>query len=209
MLKFKQFLEGIESQPGSQRTQLKSKNPRGGTVGTYVKSAEYLKDKLPEKSKVLDYGAGAGQGSVAMREILGQNHSVETYEPQPQDWEPNYTDSDKIKNRYDGVVSHNVLNVLGPKLRSQVTSHLLSLVKPGGHVIVNARKWTGDVNKTKNFIPSEDEEKALWVKGKNNEHTYHKGFDNNELLDYLKAHDPEENFNFIRKGDKVYGNRKL
>lgn len=208
MLRFKEFLEAIEAQVGSRRTQLKSSKPRGGTVGTYVKSAEYLQDKLPNNSEVLDYGAGHGQGSAAMREILGHNHNVESYEPQPQGWEPHYTNSDDIKKQYDGVVSHNVLNVLQPKLRSQVTTHLLSLVKPSGHLVVNARKWKGDVSNAKNFTPSDEEEKALWVHGSRGEKTYHRGFDGDELLDHLKAHDPDGNFEFHRKGDKVYGRRK-
>jgi len=216
MKTFKQFvLEAIQAAPGSQRTQLKLKdfdverdeNKRAATLGTYRNSADYLKDKLPENSTVLDYGAGAGQGAEIMQRRLPA-HSVETYEPQPEGYKPDYQNSDDIKKQFEAVTSHNVLNVLPKHIRTQVTHHMLSLVKPGGHIIVNARKYKGDVQNAegKGKNKSGDEEKSMLVYDKKTDsYTFHKGFDGNELLDHMKEHDPDGNFEFKRFGDRVIG----
>lgn len=193
MKSFKQLLESIQHQSGSETTQVAT------TTGTYRKSAEKLKPLLPKGSKVLDYGAGMGKGSSAMQDTLGDDHTVHSYEPFAKNWKPHYSSSDKIPSDHDAVVSHNVLNVLQPKLRSEVTSHILSRVKPGGHVIVGTRGWKGDVSTAKKVTPSDEEDNAVWVHKKSGK-VYQKGFDGDELLNHMKKHDPEGNFEFKKIG---------
>lgn len=186
MISFKQFLtDSIEHQGGSETTQVAT------TTGTYRKTAERLKDLIPVGGRVLDYGAGLGEGTKAMQDVFGQQATVHSYEPSAgrSKNKPTFTNSDDIAHSYDAVVSHNVLNVLEPELRDKVTNHILSLVKPGGHAIIGTRKWSGDVNGAKNAEPGE-EEKSLWiskkVKGGTTTKVYQKGFDGNELHDYVK-----------------------
>lgn len=186
MITFKQFLdEALEHQAGSETTQVAT------TTGTYQKTAEKIKGLMPTGGAVLDYGAGLGEGTRAMAEILKDRAVVHGYEPSPgrAKQKPNFTDPEDIKGQYDAVVSHNVLNVLEPELRHQVTKHILGLIKPEGHAIIGTRKWTGDVNAAKNAEPA-DEEKAIWITKKTKsgpQKVYQKGFDKNELQDYIKG----------------------
>lgn len=193
MKTFKQFVEAIEHQAGSETTQVAT------TTGTYRKSAEKLKPLLSPGSKVLDYGAGMGKGTQAMKDVLSGEHTVHSYEPFAKNWTPDHSSSETIKDDHDAVVSHNVLNVLQPKLRSEVTKHLLSRVKPGGHVIVGTRGYKGDVATAKNITPSSEEDNAVWVHKKGG-NVYQRGFDGDELLNHMKSHDPEGNFEFKKVG---------
>lgn len=221
MKSFKEFtqyvLEAIEAPAGSKRTQLtlkdfdpeRDEDKRATTLGTYRNSAAFLKDKLPENSTVLDYGAGAGQGAQIMRKKL-PGHKVETYEPQPEGWKPDYENSDDIKTQVDALTAHNLLNAVPKNIRGEVTDHMLSLVRPGGHIITNARKWKGDVQNSEGKGKNKpgDEDKSMLVHDKKTDsYTFHKGFDGNDLLDHMKSHDPEGNFEFKRNGDRVIGKR--
>lgn len=184
--------ENIKHQTGSESTQVVT------TTGTYSKTAKLLKDKIKDGGKVLDYGAGLGLGSDAMRDEFNGKVDIHSFEPEPRRWKGSvpvtHTKSSDIHDKYDAVVSHNVLNVLEPELRSHVTKDILSKVKVGGHVVIGTRKWSGDVNLAKNAKPG-NEEKSLWISKKGGD-VYQKGFDGNELLDHLKSHDPEGNFEF-------------
>lgn len=191
MKTFIQFYEAIKHQAGSETTQV------AHTTSTYRKTAIKLSPMLPEGSKVLDYGAGMGKGTDAMRDVLKQ-HTVHSYEPSPKNWKPNHISSETLPNDYNAVVSHNVLNVLEPKLRDAVTKDLLSRVKVGGHVVVGARTWKGDVGATKNFTPSDSEKNAIWVKRKNGD-VYQKGFEGDELIDHMKKHGGDK-FEFKKIG---------
>jgi hypothetical protein len=57
-------------------------------------------------------------------------------------------------------------------------------VKEGGHAVIGTRKWSGDINTNKNFEKG-DEPKSMWVK-KKGATSYQKGFDGNELKDYVE-----------------------
>jgi phospholipid N-methyltransferase len=203
MKTFKTFVESIKHQSGSESTQVAT------TTGTYRKTAEKLHPDLKPNSDILDYGAGMGKGTDAMQHVL-TGHKVESYEPSPKNWSPTHTNSDHIDKKYDAVVSHNVLNVLEPQLRDHVTKHLLSLVKPGGKVVVGARGYRGDVSTVKNFTPSEQEPNALWVHKKVGK-VYQKGFYGDELLDHMKKHGGDD-FDFKKVGglakSTVIGTRK-
>jgi len=177
-MSFSDFLiNEISHQANAETTQIKT------TTGTYSKAATFLLDKLPENAIVLDYGAGYGLGTKAMQEVFGDKCTVESYETSPQGWSPDYTQSESISKKFDAVVCLNVLNVLTPDIRDQVTKNILSLVKDGGYVLIGTRGWHGDIALAKN-INKADEDKAVWVIKSVGE-VYQKGFDGNELLDYV------------------------
>ena len=207
MSTLKQLREAIEHQKGSDSTQVAT------TSGTYEKAAnKHLVSHAKDGDKYLDYGAGLGQGTEAMKKAFhdgGKKVSVESYEPSTRSktFKPTHKSSDSIHpNSYAGVQSHNVLNVLHPKLRTQVTHHMLSLPKVGGHVVVSTRKWKGDVNSAKNASPAPDEHKALLVHKKGGD-VYQRGFDGDELLHHMKSHDTSSSYHFERHGDTVVGKR--
>lgn len=170
----------IKAQPASDTTQVAT------TTGSYRKVASYLKDQLPPGAKVLDYGAGLGLGSKAMREELSDVASVDGYEPLPSraKEKPTYTKPEEIKKKYDAVVNLNVLNVLQPDLRRQVVQHIGSLLKDGGTAIIGTRGYKGDIDGVKDFTPG-PEPGSVWVSRPGGKSVYQKGFDGNELKDYV------------------------
>jgi hypothetical protein len=163
-------------QPGSGTTQVAT------TAGSYRKAAAIIAGMGGRR--VLDYGAGLGLGSDAMSE---RGLDVSSFEPNPQRWSGKtpvtFTDSDQITGQYDGVVSLNVLNVLEPELRDEVTADILARVAPGGSALIGARRWEGDVGATKNAEVT-GEPDAIWV-NKSGVRVYQKGFSGNELVDYV------------------------
>jgi len=78
----------------------------------------------------------------------------------------------------------NVLNVLEPPKRREVSLDILSKLNEGGKAIIGTRGWRGDIANTKVFREA-DESGAIWVKGKDGE-GYQKGFDGNELVEYFE-----------------------
>lgn len=90
---------------------------------------------------------------------------------------------------YDAAVCHNVLNVVEPHIREHVMHSIFDSLKNGGHAVIGTRKWKGDIDTAKNFTPG-DEPKSMWVirkkKGGGEETSYQKGFDGNELKDYVE-----------------------
>lgn len=164
-------------QPGSASTQ------RSNTAGSYQKALNMLTGGDPAAAgRVLDYGAGQGKGAQAMRDL---GASVDTLEPFPQGWNPNFTDAGQVPGGYDTVMNMNVLNVLEPELRERVARDLLSKINPGGQAFIGTRGYTGDIANTKNFTPA-DEPGAMWVE-KSGQRSYQKGYDGDELVDYIQG----------------------
>ena len=176
---------GIAGQAGSATTQVAT------TAGSYKKAIAKALEINPNGKTVLDYGAGLGLGTDAMRET--SKMKVTSYEPFPERWKGDkpvdYTDSAKINTKFDTVVNLNVLNVLEPELRAVVAKDLMSKVKEGGVAIVGTRGWKGDVNAAKKATAA-TEDKALWIH-KSSGDVYQKGFDGNELKDYMAELAPE------------------
>ena len=163
------------------------------TGGTYNKSGVLLRDKLPPKSRVLNFGAGLSHTGEELGKGLNGEHGEHgehvhhDFEPYPENRKvpPDYTEASQIpRDHYHAVVCHNVLNVLEPHVREQAMRSMFDSVKDGGHIVIGARKWSGDVNTNKNFEPGE-EEKSMWVK-KGGATSYQKGFDGKELKDYAE-----------------------
>jgi hypothetical protein len=185
---FKEFISEEERVNASGRTQVAT------TGGTYEKTGKFLKDKLPPKAKIVSIGAGLDHTRKALHTGLGENsgHTVHDMEPNPEGRKeaPEYTKGEDIpKNHYHAAVSHNVLNVVEPHVREHVMHSIFHSVKEGGHAVIGTRKWKGDIEKNKNSIPG-DEPKSMWVKrkkkGGGEETSYQKGFDGNELKDYVE-----------------------
>jgi len=177
--------KGIGGQAGSATTQVAT------TAGSYKKAVAKALEINPKGKTVLDYGAGLGLGTDAMRET--SKMKVTSYEPFPERWKGtkpvDYTDSAKINTKFDTVVNLNVLNVLEPELREVVAKDLMSKVKEGGVAIVGTRGWKGDVNAAKKATAA-TEDKALWIH-KSSGDVYQKGFDGDELKDYMAGLAPE------------------
>lgn len=187
MLSFKQYIDE-EKINNSQRTQVAT------TGGTYRKTGEFLKDKLKPNSKILSVGAGLDQTREGLHQGLGENHghTIHDFEPNPggRKKAPEYTDSKDIpKDHYHATVSHNVLNVVEPHVREHVMHSIFHPLKEGGHAVIGARGWTGDIEKNKNHELA-DEPKAMWVKkkkkGGGEETSYQKGFDGDDLKNYVE-----------------------
>jgi SAM-dependent methyltransferase len=162
--------------PNSQTTQ------RSNTLRSYEKVAEYIKSTYPEAKKILDFGAGLGMGTETLRSITGKE--VMSYEPFPKGYTPDFKKASQIKDKFDVVVCLNVLNVLPPNIRQVTVKHLYRVTEKGGIILIVTRGWAGDVNQAKDAEPAPDEAKALIIKGTG---AYQKGFDGNELVDYVNS----------------------
>jgi SAM-dependent methyltransferase len=158
------------------------------TGGTYEKTGAFLKDKLQPNSKILSVGAGLDHTRVALSKGLGEHtHTIHDMEPNPEGrkTKPEYTKAEDIpKNSYHAVVSHNVINVVEPHVREHVMHSIFNSVKEGGHAVIGTRKWNGDIALNKNSDPG-SEPKSMWVK-KKGAVSYQKGYDGNELKDYVE-----------------------
>ncbi len=178
---YRHILEAIAAQPGSHTTQ------RAMTTGSYRTAAQLLQPLLTDDARVLDYGAGLGHGTRALKDVLGSTVTVDSYEPTPRQYTPTFTNASAVTGPYDAVVCLNVLNVLEPTLRTRVTRHLFTVLAPHGIAIIGTRSWSGDVNQTKRGTPA-DEPHALWVTvnvGGTNHQVYQRGFDFEELVQHL------------------------
>ena len=166
---------GVEKQSGT--TQVAT------TIGSYTKAAK-IAERLGAKS-ILDYGAGLGLGTDAMSNII---QNVESYDPNPERWKGSkpvtYTNNQDISKTYDAVVNLNVLNVVPKDMRDAIVMDIFDKLNVGGNAIISTRKWKGDIDLNKNFKPAQ-EDKAMYVI-KKGEEVYQKGFDKNELVEYIQ-----------------------
>jgi len=171
--------EDIEHQPGSETTQVEA------TKTSYAKAASLLLPLIQPGARVLDYGAGLGSGTNAMRSVLTDIAQVDSYEPEPKraKSKPTFTKSSEITEQYDAVVCLNVLNVLPPNIRDRVVKHIGKLLKTGGMAVIGVRGYRDDIDRTKNFEPG-DEPGSVWILRPGGR-IYQKGFDGNELIEYV------------------------
>jgi hypothetical protein len=141
-------------------------------------------------SDVLDYGAGLGLGSDAMSNVLG--FDVDSFEPNSERWKGNkdvtFRSSNDINKKYKSIVSLNVLNVVEKDIRDSIVKDIYNNLKDGGTAVISARKWSGDVNQAKNAVDG-GEKNSLYItrtQGGKEVKVFQKGFDGNELVDYIK-----------------------
>jgi len=189
----KSFIQHLteEKENRTDRTQVAT------TGGTYEKTGKFLSKVLEPKSRILSVGAGLDQTKEGLRNGLGEDHTVHDHEPNPQNRReaPEYTNADDIpSDHYHASVTHNVLNVVEPHIRHSILHHMFRTTKEGGHMVIGTRGWTGDVGTAKHFEPA-DEEKAIWVRKSEKDPTtkksktiwsYQKGFDGDELKNYIE-----------------------
>lgn len=160
------------------------------TGGSYKKAGELLAKHLPDNSVVLSGGAGLDHTKPALLSGLGGTHQVHDFEPNPgrRKAPPEFSDDANIpNNHYDGQVWMNVHNVVEPHVREHIYNTIFRTAKEGGHVVIGARKWAGDVAMTKNFEPGV-EKNSIWVNKAKGEKSYQKGYDGNELKDEVESH---------------------
>ena len=158
---------------------------RENTRGSYVKAANIIKDREIE-GDVLDYGAGFGVGTDAMTKLLGRK--VDSFEINTENWKgkakPTYTSAKDIDKKYDSIVSLNVVNVVPKNVRDFIVTDIFEKLNEGGTAVISSRGFKGDVANAKNFEPGL-EEKSYLIKVSGDQQ-YQKGFDGNELVDYVQ-----------------------
>ena len=164
---------------------LNPKDPRSamtqitGTEDTYIKASKML------GGKVLDYGAGIGIGTDALR---SNGLLADSFEPFPENWEgklpPTYTDSADIPSEsYDSMVSFSVINVVDPDERKLLFREVSRILRPDGVALITGRTRQ-DVGAATTKIPHLEEGGYLIGKGKRQR--YQKGFTQPELERYAK-----------------------
>lgn len=162
----------------TQRTQ------RSNTAQSYHKVAQYIRTNFIGNFSVLDYGAGLGHGTAILKDVSGQ--CTDSFEPNPNNWNPTYTKVTQIKKMYNIIVCLNVLNVLPPQPRAEAVQRMYDILSPNGALFIGTRKWKGDVDQTKNFTHT-TEPKSVYTQG-----TYQRGFDGDELKECIQSIIPVE-----------------
>jgi hypothetical protein len=141
-----------------------------GTLPTYEKAEEELK-KRGAQGRALDFGAGLGEGAKILK--------ADTFEPFPKGWKPTFIDPKQIPTEaYGKLTNLNVMNVVPPKVRDEIASHIGRVIEPGGQGIVTTRG--ADVMKAKGR-PGPEPMSIITSRD-----TYQKGFTKQELEDYMK-----------------------
>ena len=170
-MKTKEFRNPMD--PRSAMTQIT------GTEDTYINASKML------GGKVLDYGAGRGIGTDALR---SNGLLADSFEPFPENWEgkrpPTYTDSANIpSSAYDSLVSFSVINVVDPDERKFLFKEVARILRPDGVALITGRDRQ-DVQKSTTKIPHLEEGGYLIGRGK--QQRYQKGFTQAELERYAK-----------------------
>lgn len=174
--------EEIQGQKGSGTTQVAT------TRTMYVKALKWLRNQYPEAKTVLDYGAGLGLGTDDMRSN-NPDLNIDCYEPNPERWAgkqpPTYTNNTQINKDYDLILNTNVLNVVEKPIRDLIVKDIADHLTMGGKALITTRGWSNDVNAAKNFKPA-DEHHAIWINKGKNGYVFQKGFDGDELKNYIQ-----------------------
>lgn len=174
--------EEIQGQKGSGTTQVAT------TRSMYVKALKWLRNQSPEAKTVLDYGAGLGLGTDDMRSN-NPDLNIDCYEPNPERWAgkqpPTYTNNTQINKDYDLILNTNVLNVVEKPIRDLIVKDIADHLTMGGKALITTRGWSNDVNAAKNFKPA-DEHHAIWINKGKNGYVFQKGFDGDELKNYIE-----------------------
>ena len=174
--------EEIQGQKGSGTTQVAT------TRTMYVKALKWLRNQSPEAKTVLDYGAGLDLGTDDMRSN-NPDLNIDCYEPNPERWAgkqpPTYTNNTQINKDYDLILNTNVLNVVEKPIRDLIVKDIADHLNMGGKALITTRGWSNDVNAAKNFKPA-DEHHAIWINKGKNGYVFQKGFDGDELKNYIE-----------------------
>lgn len=145
----------------AQKTQLGA-----STIPSYEKAKKVLGGE-----KILDFGAGRGQGAG----VIG----ADTYEPYPREgFNPTYSNPADIPDAsYKGVTSLNVLNVVPREVRDEIVTNIGRVMEPGGQAVITTRGR--DVLSAKGEAGPEPMSRITTLG------TYQKGFTQPELREYI------------------------
>jgi hypothetical protein len=125
---------------------------------------------------ILDYGAGMGLGAEELRKTFP---NVKTLEPF-YEGKFDFTDPSKVPSgEFKGLTNFSVLNAVTPEVRDSIVENIGRVMDRGGVGLITARSPSA-VMSTKGKLV--DEPNAMITqKG-----TYQKGFDTDELREYIK-----------------------
>jgi SAM-dependent methyltransferase len=173
----RKFREQAQQAPVKQSDIAHEKTQRSNTIKTYdiINKSKYM----PKDGKVLDFGAGLGEGAALM--------GAESFEPNPQaGFEPTYTNPDEIpSNSYDFVTSLSVLNVIpGRQIRDEVVKDIGRILKKNGKAVITARSDVDSYYKNKPELKTEEFGEVGYISG---DRTYQKNFKQKELADYIQG----------------------
>ena len=153
------------------------KTPIATTVGTYRKASPILLEDIKDvNAPILDYGAGMGLGAEELRKTFP---NVKTLEPF-YEGKFDFTDPSKVPSgEFKGLTNFSVLNAVAPEVRDSIVENIGRVMDRGGVGLITARSPSA-VMSTKGKLV--DEPNAMITqKG-----TYQKGFDTDELREYIK-----------------------
>lgn len=143
-----------------------------GTLPTYEKAGSILQQR-GATGRGIDFGAGLGEGAKA----LGKD--FDTYEPFAKNWTPTYSNAaDVPSDAYGQLTNLNVLNVVPREVRDEIVQDIGRVMQPGGMGIITTRGK--DVMNAKGLAGPEPMSIIT------TRDTYQKGFNKDELEDYLK-----------------------
>lgn len=156
-----------------------------GTVSTYRKIGEMLKQNGMDGVSVLDASSGKGVGTEALRDMGFDVDDVEPYAPSDRKNAPTYDSYDKIDKKYDVIISNAVLNVIPDDWRADVLRNMAAHLADGGMMIVNTR-GVDEAKGVKNKVELDDASEILISNGKGGFRSYQKFYNHETLAKFIK-----------------------
>jgi len=153
------------------------KTPISTTVGTYKKASPILLEDIKDvNAPILDYGSGMGLGAEELRKTFPNVKTLEPFYKGNFD----FTDPSKVPSgEFKGLTNFSVLNAVTPEVRDSIVENIGRVMDRGGVGLITARSPSA-VMSTKGKLV--DEPNAMITqKG-----TYQKGFDTDELREYIR-----------------------
>lgn len=160
------------------------------TKQTYHNAHNLLNDRGAPDGPRLD--VGSGKVGVILADEIGHD----TYEPYPHEkFPPKYQTFDGEagvpKGTYGRVTNLNVLNVLPQPARHDAIRQIGDALAPGGHALVTARKWKGDVERSAphpRYLDRQPEEPNSVITGGTGGPRFQHGYAHHqELIDELQG----------------------
>ena len=153
------------------------KTPISTTVGTYKKASPILLEDIKDvNAPVLDYGSGMGLGAEELRKTFPNVKTLEPFYKGNFD----FTDPSKVPSgEFKGLTNFSVLNTVTPEVRDSIVENIGRVMDRGGVGLITARSPSA-VMSTKGRLANEPNS-MITQKG-----TYQKGFDTDELREYIK-----------------------
>ena len=153
------------------------KTPISTTVGTYKKASPILLEDIKDvNAPVLDYGSGMGLGAEELRKTFPNVKTLEPFYKGNFD----FTDPSKVPSgEFKGLTNFSVLNTVTPEVRDSIVENIGRVMDRGGVGLITARS-PSSVMSTKGRLANEPNS-MITQKG-----TYQKGFDTDELREYIR-----------------------